>query len=1465
MLSGGMDRTGQLRADVERFDPLDSTIRVTSVPPTSPPAALHVTGSVPVSGAVDVPLDPRIAIRLSRPAVLGEFALTLTDTRGIVAADVTATEGGRLLWLTPRTRLQPDTPYSVVLNTAEPSAADTIEFRTFNDQSKDRERKKEAVSDDRNTGVGDEPRESRWASLPPLQALPGETALAGQTLRLNGRPLADVTIELEGVSVRTDRTGRFLLKGLSAGKHELIVDGGSASVGARQYGVYEIGVTVRAGHTTALPYTIWMSELDTAHAVTIPSPTTGEVVITTPRIPGLEVRLPAGTIIKDRFGEPVTRIGITDIPLHRPPFPLPVDLDVPIYFTVQPGAAYVEGPAYGPTGARLIYPNPRNYPLGKRMAFWHYDPDGREWYVYGQGTVMGVTKQIVPDPGVTVYEFTGAMVADPNFGPRIGHEPTDVDVEDGDPVDLGTGLFVLEHPDLMIRDVLPISLTRTYRQSDARSRPFGVGATHNYEMFLVGTTNPWTSAELVLPDGGRVTYTRISPGSGFTTAIFEHTATPSRFQKSRITWNGGGWDLRLRDGTVYVFPDGENVTSPARAALTGMRDRNGNVVTLRRDAAGRLIEIVSPHGRWIRLTYDASNRITRADDSAGRFVQYAYDSVGRLIEYRDATQRLTVYTYDAAHQMLTIRDPRNIVYLTNEYNSDGRVTKQTQADGTTYAFTYTVDGNGRVTQTDATDPRGFVRRVTFNASGYSLTDTRAHGTPLAQTTAYVRQSGTNLLLSVTDALNRKTTYTYDASGNILTVTRLAETPNAVTTTFTYEPVFYQIATITDPLNHTTTVTYDTNGNPIQVTDASGRATATAHDGQGRPIRITDGLGNTTQLLYAGADLVQVLDPLGHTTAYEWDGAGRAVGTVSGRGHATHYEYDALNLDTRITDPLGGDTEFNYDANGNLLSLLDASDHATVYTYDEMDRIVTRVDALGRQEEYTYDANGNLATVTDRKGQVTTYTHDALDRRIVVTFDDSSSIAYTYDLADRLTDVADSANGMIVMTYDGLDRLLTETTAQGTVTYTYDAGGRRLTFSAPNQPATSYTYDDATRLTGVTRGSQAVGMTYDLAGRRSALSLPNNVTVTSALDAASRPIGLAYAFNGTLLGDLLYTRDADGNVASVAGSWARTALPAAVSAATYDAANQLQTWGDAVATYDPNGNLTSDGSRTLTWNARDQLSTITGNVSASYVYDGVGRRQSRTIAAATTAFLYDGLNVAQERTPGSETQLLSGLGLDEWFTRTDATGTNTFVADQLASTVALVNGAGLVSSAYTYEPFGGHAIPSSGETNAFTFTGRENDSTGLYFYRTRFYSPAQHRFTSEDPIGVNGGLHLYSYAFNRPTLLVDPTGEIAVPAWVLSIIAGCVLSAGTGITVDLVLDIMAGRKPSVNLPAAAVECIVGGLFGTLLGPGGDKLWWPKWLQKWTRPYLRLDRPHHGKGWHIDGEIPRWIRKWIGRYW
>src|SRR5205823_322796 len=110
-----------------------------------------------------------------------------------------------------------------------------------------------------------------------------------------------------------------------------------------------------------------------------------------------------------------------------------------------------------------------------------------------------------------------------------------------------------------------------------------------------------------------------------------------------------------------------------------------------------------------------NRRITEARDNIGRTVGYTYDANGNLHTVTDPEHHVTTYTYTGSNQLATITDGRNITYLTNTYQ-DGRIASQTLADpSATYQFAYTVAGAGTITQTDVTDPRGHIERLTFNA------------------------------------------------------------------------------------------------------------------------------------------------------------------------------------------------------------------------------------------------------------------------------------------------------------------------------------------------------------------------------------------------------------------------------------------------------------------------------------------------------------------------------------------------------------------------------------------------------------------------------------------------------------------------------------------------------------------------------------------------------------------------------
>jgi RHS repeat-associated protein len=756
---------------------------------------------------------------------------------------------------------------------------------------------------------------------------------------------------------------------------------------------------------------------------------------------------------------------------------------------------------------------------------------------------------------------------------------------------------------------------------------------------------------------------------------------------------------------------------------------------------------------------------------------------------------VTTYTYDSNNNMLTIEDARGITYLTNQYDGNGRVTKQTLADGSTYQFSWTPTTNTSftwissgssttggsstaitafrtcslcsegymafVSQVDVTDPNGNVRRVQFGSTGQLTSDTYAYGTSQAQEFTY-SYFADNLLESVTDPLSRTTSYTYDANGNVTGITRLSGTSSAVTTSFSYDPNFSQLSSATDPLGNTTTLAIDGNGNTTSITDPLSHQTTLTYNSEGQVTSVTDPLSDETQFTYNNGDLVAMSDPLSRTTSRFVDGGGRAVSITNPLGQTTKAAYDNLNEIVSFTDPENGQTSFGYDANGNLTSVTDANSHTTSYTYNNMDRLTSRTDPLSRSESYAYDNNGNLLQFTDRRGKVSTYTYDDLNRRTFAGFGTAagptyeSTISYSYDAGNRLTQAVDSVTGTISRTYDGLDRTTAETTPQGSISYGYDAAGRRTSMTVGSLTAVSYTYDNASRLTQIAQGTPTVSFAYDSVNRRTSLTLPNGVVMSYGYDSSSELTGINYAAGSTALGNLTYSYDLSGRRTSMGGTYAATNLPSTVSTTSYDAANELTGWGTATLTYDSNGNMTSDGTNSYVWSARNELASM-NSTGDTFQYDPFGRRVTKTIVSSTTDYLFDGVNPVQELSGSSvSANLLTGLGVDERFTRTDSSGTANFLTDAHGSTLALTNSSASAVASYTYDPFGNTTVTGS-SASTYEYIGRESDGTGVYFYRARYYSPELGRFLSEDPIGNDGGINHYAYAGNDPILFVDPMG------------------------------------------------------------------------------------------------------------
>jgi RHS repeat-associated protein len=766
-----------------------------------------------------------------------------------------------------------------------------------------------------------------------------------------------------------------------------------------------------------------------------------------------------------------------------------------------------------------------------------------------------------------------------------------------------------------------------------------------------------------------------------------------------------------------------------------------------------------------------------------------------------AQQKETTYGWNPSHvivanpstaaspatQLFTITDPRDNVAITNSYDAQGRVDHQTLANAGAWDYEYASTDPDCSGKTKITAPAGGVTCIQIAADGFISEKTVALGTADERMFTYTRNPTTKLLTSVSDSFHgRVTSYAY-SNGNISSVSRLDGTPDEVTDSFTYDPVTSVLESATDPLLHPNTYEHDAEGCLTGVTDAISRLTAIGCTGFGGIAwveRYPNGVaqpGARTSFTYARGDLIELETDAGptgdpdaqvRTQRLFVDNAGNVRVVRDPFRYETSLSYDRLNRLTSVTDARDEVTTFEYDANGNLTKITDPRNNITEFAYDAMNQMFEREDQLDHVDTYTFDPNGNVETWTDRRGNVMVYCHDALDR---VTFagyattDPSptctssfeSTLEYDYDGGGRLVQVDDttgSTTKTITRAYDDLDRMTSETTPEGSISSTFDDAGRRETMTVSGQPPVTYGYLDNDLLEDIVRSTETVSFAYDQANRLDTTTLPNAVVQDQTLNAAGDPTQIAFT-GGQSLGGLAYSYDAAGRRHGVWDSQARIALPVATTSnAVYDAANRLTNWNGTALLYDSAGNLTQDGSQTYTWNARGQL-TATSAGSSTFSYDAFGRRTSATISGVTRGFLYDGWNMVQEQdgTGAVFANSLFGPGLDEVFWRkpVDSSGSS-YLADALRSTVALTDASGAATSSYTYEP---HGKPTAGDlSNPFTFTGREWSSTiGLQLNRTRYYSPTNGRFSSEDPLGEAGGLNLYAYGDAAPTLLRDPLG------------------------------------------------------------------------------------------------------------
>ncbi len=318
---------------------------------------------------------------------------------------------------------------------------------------------------------------------------------------------------------------------------------------------------------------------------------------------------------------------------------------------------------------------------------------------------------------------------------------------------------------------------------------------------------------------------------------------------------------------------------------------------------------------------------------------------------------------------------------------------------------------------------------------------------------------------------------------------------------------------------------------------------------------------------------------------------------------------------------------------------------------------------------------------------------------------------------------------------------------------------------PNGTSTTYTYDPASQVTNILHQLTATSTpvnkadyVYNNVGNRTSLTDRRGVQAFG-YDSLDR---LTSATHPVLPTSQTFAYDPVGN---------RT-----TNGSLVNANNQLTENAQFLYEYDATGNQTKKTIKTsgnftqYTYDAENrliQVETVTvGNPTptstATYRYDGLGRRIEKVANGQTTRYIYDGEDILLEYDGANvlQARYTHGPGIDEPIAVTKGSATFFYHQDGLGSVTDLTDSAGATAKSYSYDAYG-NILESPGTLEQpYTYTGREFDSeSGLYYLRARYYDPTTGRFLQKDPIGVLNNVNLYPYARNNSTNLVDPLGLI----------------------------------------------------------------------------------------------------------
>jgi RHS repeat-associated protein len=857
-------------------------------------------------------------------------------------------------------------------------------------------------------------------------------------------------------------------------------------------------------------------------------------------------------------------------------------------------------------------------------------------------------------------------------------------------------------------------------------------------------------------------------------------------QGATLTYSSGSYTFTPDPGdTSYTYNTAGQLTSETDTAgdtLTITDDSpvpggtvagNGTCpATVNSNPTASCQTITSASGRALILGWNGpgdTGQVTSVTDPLNRTWTYGYNTASQLTSATDPLGHETTYTYGPgssgnpllASDLLGVTGPDAQAGYSgpdadlgadtvNVYDSQGRVTQQTDPMGWETTFSYclntaagdcmnTATGTGFVT---VTDPDGnqtvydyeqgtLAAQSAWTKTSSSLTLTSENDSVPDTTAASTANpdGGTMQDTSTTNGDDEITTSNYDADGNPITSTSPGANGTSATTTAAYTASLQEAScTSTPDAVSTATCSQDPGPSPVApggvITPPSPSSppplglTYVLYDNDGNQLYSTTGVyspsgsyeySRTTYQLFKGNSVT--LNGTNVTCTYTPPSASLACATINADGVTTQLEYDSagdLELSS-LPDGNGGGqlatTTYTYNGDGEQLTKVapdgniagaNAANYTitTVWNSDGEQTSATEGNGTGytdtpRTSSYTYDGDGNQTAVTDARGYTTTTTYNADDKATLVTNPDGDASLTCYD-------------------------------GDGNIAETVPAVGVATNSLTPANCPTSYPADYNPQ-TKAPLASDATMETYDAAGSKTAMYSP-------------APAGQTGYETTT------YTYDGNGNLLTTTAPPAAAGGGSQVTVDTYNSAGQLasQTTGygtSAASTtsycYDANGDKTSvvyaDGNTGVTYadgtvsglaaceTASPWVVTATPQTSyqTTYSYDSAGEEAGTTTPVtaaepqgATTTWTYDaaGSELTQTDPDGvtaTFTQTPEGMAATRTYSGSSAPEV-TWAYDASGNLTSMTDATG--TSTNTYDSFGEltSAQNSAGATTQYAY-------------------------------------------------------------------------------------------------------------------------------------------------------------------